>query len=136
MTSLPESLQRLIAALNQLPGIGPRSAERLALHIVQTGAESVEQLADALRHARERIHRCTPCGALTEKSPCTLCTDPRRDGTIVCVVERAVDILSLEKAGNFRGRYHVLGGKISPLDGVGPEDLQIATLEKRLQPDL
>ena len=82
--------------------------------------------------AREKIKTCNPCGALTESSPCPLCIQPNRDASIVCVVERAVDILSLEKGGNFRGRYHVLGGRISPINGVGPEDLRIAELEQRL----
>lgn len=129
---LPESITTLIAALAKLPGVGPRSAERIALHLVQTESGVVKQLADAILSARERISFCTTCGALTEKSPCGICDDPRRDGSLICIVERAVDILSIEKAGTFRGRFHVLGGRISPLDGVEPEDLQIAELETRL----
>jgi recombination protein RecR len=129
---LPASITALIAALSKLPGIGPRSAERIALHLVQTEAGVVKQLADVILLARERIQFCTTCGALTEKSPCTICDDPRREGSLICVVERAVDILSVEKSGTFRGKFHVLGGKISPLDGVEPEDLRIAELEKRL----
>lgn len=132
MTTLPQPILDLLAALGRLPGLGPRSAERLALHIVQTDPGSVQQLAQALVQARERIRPCPVCGALTEQTPCALCTDPRRDGSQICVVERAVDILSLEKAGSYRGRYHVLGGKISPLNGVEPEDLRIAELEARL----
>ena len=129
---LPESITTLTAALSKLPGIGPRSAERVALHLVQTDAAIVKQLAEAILIAREKIEFCTTCGALTEKSPCPTCADPRRDAALVCVVERAVDILSIEKSGSFRGKYHVLGGKISPLDGVEPEDLRIADLENRL----
>jgi len=129
---LPDSITTLIAALSKLPGVGPRSAERMALHLVQTESGVVKHLADALVTARERISFCTTCGALTEKSPCAICADPRRDGSLVCLVERAVDILSVEKSGTFRGKFHVLGGKISPLDGVEPEDLRIAELEKRL----
>lgn len=129
---LPASITVLIAALSKLPGIGPRSAERIALHLVQTEAGVVQQLAEAILLARERIQFCTTCGALTEKSPCAICDDMRRDGALICVVERAVDILSVEKSGTFRGKFHVLGGKISPLDGVEPEDLRIAELEKRL----
>lgn len=129
---LPESITTLTAALSKLPGIGPRSAERVALHLVQTEAAIVKQLAEAMLIAREKIEFCTTCGALTEKSPCPTCADPRRDAALVCIVERAVDILSIEKSGSFRGKYHVLGGKISPLDGVEPEDLRIADLEKRL----
>lgn len=129
---LPESITALITALNRLPGIGPRSAERIALHLVQVKTDSVKQLAEAMVRARERIQFCSVCGALTESSPCEICRDPRRDGSLICVVEQPVDILSLEKSGTFRGKYHVLGGKISPLDGVEPEDLRIVELERRL----
>jgi recombination protein RecR len=132
MTSLPEPIAALTAALKRLPGIGPRSAERLALHLVQSDAESVRQLARTLVEARERIHSCTKCGALTEKQPCPLCESPGRDGSLICLVERAVDIISIEKSGAFRGRFHVLGGRLSPLDGIGPEDLRIGQLEARL----
>jgi recombination protein RecR len=132
MASLPESIVNLIAALNKLPGVGPRSAERMALHLVQSESASVKQLADAMLQAREKIQFCATCGALTEKSPCSICDDLRRDASLVCVVERAVDILSIEKSNAFRGKFHVLGGRISPLDGVEPEDLRIAELEKRL----
>ena len=129
---LPNSITTLIAALAKLPGIGPRSAERVALHIVQAESGMVKHLADAIITARERIQFCTTCGALTEKSPCSICDDARRDGSLICVVERAVDILSIEKSGTYHGKFHVLRGKISPLDGIEPEDLQIAELEKRL----
>jgi recombination protein RecR len=129
---LPDSITALIAALNKLPGVGPRSAERIALHLVQTDSTTVRQLADAILHAREKIQFCTTCGALTENSPCPICADPRRDAALLCLVERAVDILSIEKSGTYHGKFHVLGGKISPLDGVEPEDLRIAQLEKRL----
>jgi len=130
---LPESISELTGALAKLPGIGPRSAERIALHLVQTDAAVVRHLADTIVRAREKIHCCLVCGALTEKSPCPICADTRRDAALVCVVERAVDILSVEKSGTFRGKFHVLGGKISPLDGVDPEDLRIGELEGRLQ---
>jgi len=130
---LPDSISALIAALHKLPGVGPRSAERIALHLVQADSVAVKQLADTMIHARGKIHFCTTCGALTEQSPCPICADARRDAALVCVVERAVDILSIEKSGAFRGKFHVLGGKISPLDGIEPEDLRIAELEKRLK---
>ena len=129
---LPDSITALITALARLPGVGPRSAERIALHLVQTETAAVKQLADAILVARERIKFCETCGSLTEKSPCSICTDPKRDASLVCVVERAVDILSIERSNTFRGKFHVLGGKISPLDGVEPDDLRIADLEKRL----
>jgi recombination protein RecR len=132
MPGLPEPINELLAALNTLPGIGPRSAERLALHLVQSDAGSVRQLANALLEARERIRACPICGGLTEQIPCTTCTDTRRDSSVVCVVERPVDIVSIEKSGTYRGKFHVLAGKISPLNGVDPEDLRIAELEKRL----
>jgi recombination protein RecR len=132
MALLPESISSLITALAKLPGVGPRSAERMALHLVQSDSGTVRQLADAILLAKEKIQFCTTCGALTEKSPCPICDDSRRDASLVCVVERAVDILSIEKSNAFRGKFHVLGGRISPLDGVEPEDLRIAELEKRL----
>ncbi len=129
---LPEPITALSEALGRLPGIGPRSAERLALHLVQSQADDVRRLAQILVQAREKIRLCSVCGALTETDPCALCQDPRRDPALLCVVERPLDIFALEKAGSFRGRYHVLGGKISPLNGVEPEDLRIAELESRL----
>jgi recombination protein RecR len=132
MPALPSSITSLIGALAKLPGIGPRSAERIALHLVQTEPGAVKQLAETILTARERIKFCEICGALTETSACDICSDGRRDASLVCVVERPVDILSVEKSGTFRGKYHVLGGKISPLNGVQPEDLRIAQLEQRL----
>lgn len=129
---LPDAITQLVAAFAKLPGVGPRSAERIALHLVQTDVPLVKQLADTILHARDKIQLCTTCGALTEKSPCPICDDARRDASLLCIVERAVDILSVEKSGTFRGKFHVLGGKISPLDGVEPDDLRIAELEKRL----
>ena len=124
MASLPEPINELLAALNTLPGIGPRSAERLALHLVQSETGSVRQLAQAILQARERIRACPVCGALTEQVPCAICADVRRDASLVCVIERPVDIISIEKSGTYRGKFHVLGGKISPLNGVEPEDLR------------
>ena len=132
MTTLPEPIAALIAALRKLPGIGPRSAERLALHLVQSEEPTVKQLAEAIVRAKERIQPCPVCGALTDQTPCGICTDARRDAALVCVVERPTDIISIEKSSAFRGKYHVLGGKISPLNGVEPEDLRIADLEQRL----
>ena len=133
VSTLPEPIATLVARLNTLPGVGPRSAERIALHLVQAEADSVRQLAQAILTARERIRPCPICGALTESEPCVTCADPRRDASLLCLVEQPVDILSLEKSGTFNGRYHVLGGRISPLNGVEPEDLRIADLEARLK---
>lgn len=132
MTTLPPAVTELVAALGKLPGIGPRTAERLALHLVQANPEEVRKLSAALLAARERVQSCSVCGALTETQPCPLCADERRDASLVCVVERAVDVLLVEKAGSYRGRYHVLGGRLSPLNCVEPEDLRIAELEARL----
>ena len=132
MALVPDSMTALIAALTKLPGIGPRSAERIALHLVQSESSGVKQLAEALLQARERVRLCDICGALTEKSPCQFCSDPRREAGLVCVIERPVDIISIEKSGTYRGKYHVLGGKLSPLNGVEPEHLRIAALEQRL----
>jgi recombination protein RecR len=115
-----------------LPGIGPRSAERLALHLVQSPSDDGRRLAQTLVQAREKIRLCSTCGALTETDPCAICQDSRRDASILCVVERPLDIFAIEKAGSFHGLYHVLGGKISPLNGVEPEDLRLAELESRL----
>ncbi len=131
MLSLPESIQRLSAEFGRLPGIGPRSAERLALHLAQAGSEVPNALADQLREVIEKVAICDRCGALSQKDRCDVCDDPTRSEEQICVVEKAVDIYSLEKTGAFKGRYHVLGGKLSPLDGVEPEDLRIAELEKR-----
>jgi recombination protein RecR len=133
MAALPEPVTQLVAALNTLPGIGPRTAERLALHIVQTDPAIARQLAEAIHRARERVRPCSTCGALAEQSPCEICRDDKRDATVICVVERPVDIIAMDKAGQFRGRYHVLGGRISPINGVGPEDLRIDLLEQRLK---
>jgi recombination protein RecR len=132
MALLPEPITSLIAALSKLPGIGPRSAERIALHLVQEEPGTAKLLAELIVDARHRVRFCEICGALTEHPQCAICTDSRRDGWLLCIVEWPVDILSVEKAGSFRGKYHVLGGKISPLNGIEPEDLRILELERRL----
>ena len=129
---LPEPITALADALSRLPGIGPRSAERLALHLAQNDAAAVRQLAKSIVEARDKIRVCSTCGALTEADPCSICEDPRRDNSLICVVERPVDIFTIDKSGSFHGKFHVLGGKISPLNGVEPEDLRISQLEARL----
>ena len=133
MALIPEPISALTAALSRLPGIGPRSAERIALYLVQAEVLEVKQLAAVLLDARDRIQLCPTCGALTATELCGICTDSRRDASILCIVERPIDIFSVEKSGAFHGKYHVLGGKISPVNGVGPEDLQIEQLERRLR---
>jgi recombination protein RecR len=135
MSALPQHVQTLIGALSKLPGIGPRSAERIALHLVQTDAAVSRQLAEVLVEARDKIQMCQQCGGLTETQPCAICASPRRDAALLCLVETPVDVIRIEKAGAFQGKYHVLGGKISPLDGIEPDDLRIGELEQRLAPE-
>ena len=132
MASLPKPIEALVAELNRLPGIGPRSAERLALHLIQADSSVSSRLAEVLVSARKQIVECDECGGLAEKSPCAICSNPSRDEQLICVVERAVDILNVEKSGSFRGKYHVLGGKVSPMNGIGHEELRFNELEKRL----
>ncbi|MBK28290.1 MAG: recombination protein RecR [Verrucomicrobiales bacterium] len=132
MASLPKPIEVLVAELNRLPGVGPRSAERLALHLIQADSVVSKRLAEVLVGSRQQIIECNECGGLTEKSPCAICSNPARDERLICVVERAVDILNVEKSGAFRGKYHVLGGKISPVNGVGPEELRLNELDRRL----
>ena len=132
MASLPKPIEALVAELNRLPGIGPRSAERLALHLIQADSSVSSRLAEVLVSARKQIVECNECGGLAEKSPCAICSNPSRDEQLICVVERAVDILNVEKSGSFRGKYHVLGGKVSSMNGIGPEELRFNELEKRL----
>lgn len=135
MSALPPALVSLIALLGKLPGIGPRSAERLGLHLMQTETAQVEVLAQKMVEARHRVCSCQNCGALTEDQPCRICRDDSRDTSLLCLVEKPTDILSLEKSGTFKGRFHVLGGKISPINGVEPADLRIRELEERLGPE-
>lgn len=135
MASLPEPITELTAALSRLPGVGPRSAERIALHLVQTEKEKVGLLANAITEARERISLCETCGALTERQPCAICRNDQRNAQLVCVVEQPTDILNVEKSNAFDGKYHVLGGRISPINGVEPEDLRIGELVRRVKDD-
>jgi len=128
-------LELLIEELEKLPSIGTKSAQRLALHLMRAPREDVLRLADAIRALRERVGFCRICGNFTEQDPCRLCSDPERDSSVVCVVEQPGDVLALERAGAFRGRYHVLGGALSPLDGTNPEQLRIRELLERLRPN-
>lgn len=124
-------IERLIQLLARLPGLGPRSARRAALHLLRKREELLGPLADALSVAREKIVTCGACGSVDTIEPCTICRDQRRDGATLVVVETVADLWALERAGVVRGRYHVLGGTLSPLDGVGPEDLNLRTLAGR-----
>lgn len=126
-------IARLMQELGKLPGIGPKSAERLAHHLLAASHTDVFALADALRAIKENIRRCRQCHNLTEGELCSLCSDPRRDPTIICVVEQPRDLTALERAGAYRGLYHVLHGRLAPLDNVGPEQLTIDSLVERVR---
>lgn len=128
-------IDELTNELARLPGIGRKTALRLTYHLLRQPSSQSRKLAEALVALTERVRPCERCHNLTESPLCALCTDPRRDPTTLCVVEQASDIASIERAGEFRGLYHVLGGRLSPLDGVGPEDLTVAALLARLEPD-
>lgn len=126
------AIQDLIDELGRLPGIGPKSAQRIAFHIIQSERVDVTRLADVLRTVKERVKFCVECGNISEEDLCRICRDPRRDGTLICVVEESKDVMAIEKTREFRGKYHVLGGAISPIDGIGPENLRIRELMVRL----
>lgn len=126
------AIEELATELARLPGIGRKTALRLTYHLLKQPAEQSRRLATSLSTLADRVRPCAECFNLTEDSPCPICRDARRDATILCAVEEASDIGAIERAGEFRGRYHVLGGRISPLDGVGPEDLTIGRLVQRL----
>ena len=134
MTDYPPAFNELVEALRQLPSVGPRSAERYALHLLQADASVSEKLARALTAAKAEIGPCKQCGFYAQglDALCSICSSTQRDTTLWCVVEQASDVIKLEKSNFFRGLYHVLGGRLSPLDRVGPEDLSIAKMEKRL----
>ena len=132
-TEYPLALRELIAQLRQMPGIGPRSAERIALWIVQNKRDEPEQIANAIASTRATLRPCRLCGFFATADLCEICADDSRAVDLLCLVEQATDILPLEKTSAFRGRYHSLGGRISPLDHVGPEDLRIAQLLERIE---
>ena len=125
-------VQDLIDEFGRLPGIGPKSAQRIAFHILQTQSFDVSRLAELLTEVRERVRFCEVCGNITEQERCSICADPRRDATLICVVEEPKDVAAIERTRQFRGLYHVLGGAISPIDGIGPDDLSIPQLMRRL----
>lgn len=126
-------IERLVQLLARLPGLGPRSARRATLHLIRKREELLAPLTDAMLAARERILICSTCGNIDTSDPCTICRDPRRDASILVVVETVADLWALERAGLLNARYHVLGGVLSPLDGVGPDDLTIASLIERVR---
>ena len=126
-------IQDLVDELNRLPGIGPKSAQRLAFHIVKSAGEDARRLADAIVQAKERIRFCRECFGVSEGELCKLCADPSRDADTICVVEEPKDVSVLERSGGIHGRYHVLGGAISPMQGIGPDDLRVRELIDRTQ---
>lgn len=129
------AIETLIAELARLPGIGRKTAQRLAFHLLQQPPEQVGRLASALVSVAELVHPCDTCGNLTEEQPCAICRDPRRDPALMCVVEDASAVSVVDRLTDFRGRYHVLGGRLSPLDGIGPEALRLDALVRRVHDD-
>jgi recombination protein RecR len=129
------AVANLLAQLTRLPGVGQRTAQRLAFHILQQPAAEAMALAAALTEVKERVRFCVECGNLTEEPTCAICLDPRRDRSLICVVEQPVDVVSLERTHEFHGLYHVLGGALSPIDGVDPDDLRIDELLRRVSGD-
>ncbi len=133
MSEFPEPLEALIQELGRLPGVGPKTAQRLALHLLKVDRQRVERLARALIEVRDRLGRCTRCYNIAEGELCTICASPRREDEVVCVVESPTDLIAIERSAEYRGRYHVLHGVLSPLEGVGPEDLHIPQLVERIR---
>ena len=133
MTQLPEPLERLISELSRLPGVGPKTAQRLAFHLLKADRLRAESLAQAIADLKARIGYCERCFNIAEGSLCSICASSRRDVTLLCVVESPLDVLAIERTGQFRGRYHVLHGAISPMNGVRPDDLKIAQLVERVR---
>ncbi len=127
-----ESVERLVNHLSQLPGIGRKTAQRLALHILRLPRANVEALSAALTDVKEKVRYCSICCNITEDDPCIICSSPKRERSLICVVEEPSDVLALEKTNEYKGLYHVLGGSLSPLDGIGPEDLKIRELLGRI----
>lgn len=125
-------VQDLIDELGRLPGVGPKSAQRIAFHLLSTDPTDVRRLAGVLMEVKDKVRFCVTCGNVAEEEQCRICRDPRRDLTVLCVVEESKDVIAVERTREFRGRYHVLGGAISPIEGIGPEELRIRELMQRL----
>ncbi|MEK7475580.1 MAG: recombination mediator RecR [Candidatus Coatesbacteria bacterium] len=133
MSGFSATFDRLLAELEKMPGIGRKTAQRLAFHLLRVSEPEVQALAVAMVDCRRNIRACSRCFSITEQDPCGICADPRRDDSLLCVVEQPSDVLAFERSGEYRGRYHVLDGVISPLEGIGPEDLRIRELLERLR---
>ena len=134
MLGVPKSFERLAAELQRLPGIGPKSAARLAYHLLRSPREEADRLSRAIAEARDAVKRCSICNTLTEEDPCAICSDPERDSSIVCVVEEPGNVIAIEKTREFLGHYHVLWGALSPLKGIGPDEIDAAGLVARINP--
>ena len=132
MDALPESLNRLVDGLSDFPGIGKKTAERMAFYLLKSNDGWAQNLAKAIMDVKEQIHECPICHNISDTSPCSICSDTKRDPSLLCVVEDTTDLVVFEKTNHFRGKYHVLGGVLSPLDGIGPEDLHFDTLLERI----
>jgi recombination protein RecR len=135
MSYYPASIQNLIKNIAKLPGIGEKTAERLALHILRAPLREAEELAQSLLNIKDKVRFCSKCFALSDSELCSLCCDPARDPSILCVVEQPADMVAIEKSGAFRGMYHVLSGALSPMNGIGPENIRIRELMSRIQKD-
>lgn len=129
------AIQRLIDAFGRLPGIGPKGAQRIAFHVLSAPEEEARELAEAIEEVKAKVRFCDTCGNICESSPCPICVDPRRDRSMICVLEEPKDVMSIERTREYRGLYHVLGGAINPMANVGPADLNIPALLKRLEGD-
>jgi recombination protein RecR len=135
MSYYPASIQNLIKNIAKLPGIGEKTAERLAMHILRGSRQEAERLAHSILNVKDKVKFCTTCFALSDDDICSMCSDPARDSTFVCVVEQPADMVAVEKSGAFRGKYHILSGALSPMNGVGPEDIRIRELLARIEKD-
>ena len=135
MESFPDSIIRLIDRFSRFPGIGKKTAQRMAFHILKDSKKNAQSLADAVQDVKSSISACSICGGITEDDPCIICSDPKRNNSLICVVEVPSDIFAFERTSGFNGVYHVLGGALSPLDGIGPDDLNIDSLVDRVKPD-
>jgi len=133
MNHYPASIVRLIRNFSQLPGIGEKTAERLALHVLKAPRKSAEALSQSLMEVKDKVRLCSMCFSLSDGDRCNICSDATRDASLLCVVEQPADMISIEKSGGFKGLYHVLGGCLSPMDGIGPEEIRIEELVKRIQ---
>src|SRR5262245_22480938 len=136
LAGTPKSLERLAAEFQRLPGIGAKSAARLAYFLLRSSNDEAERLAAAIRESRAAVKRCSVCNTLTEDDPCEICSDPRRDPAILCVVEEPGNLAAIEKTREFKGRYHVLWGALSPLKGIGPDEIDVAGLVSRVTPEV